>query len=136
MNMKTYTRPTPDAAPLPAAVPCPTAGPAADRAGGTDGVVVHRATQSNHHATVVPSCLGHLPPMPLYLLVAHWALLTGTVLCWDVVSAAFRVEPRRARELLRYLTRYETPVTFRRLSSRPVRLLILSVPDAAPTQPR
>lgn len=90
--------------------------------------------QSNHLPFRRPACLAHLPALPLYLMAAHWALLTGEVLTSAAVGRCFAVEPRRAQEVLRYLQRHPTGVTFTRLAGRRLQLRVLAVPadDALP----
>lgn len=70
------------------------------------------ACQRNHDAFYRPSCLSHLPALPLYLMVAHWGWCTGNVLTAAAVGEAFRLEPRRASAVMRYFARYETGVSF------------------------
>ncbi|WP_071591418.1 CaiF/GrlA family transcriptional regulator [Serratia marcescens] len=59
--------------------------------------------QSNHAEYLLPPELAHLPPMPFYLAVAHFGLLTGQRLTCESVCQAFSVPPRRATEVLRYI---------------------------------
>lgn len=89
-----------------AAMPLP---PPEQVAGGDNAVP---ALQRNHDAFYRPSCLSHLPALPLYLMVAHWGWCTGTVLTAAGVGAAFRLETRRAQAVMRYFARYETDVSF------------------------
>ncbi|HFT7668211.1 TPA: CaiF/GrlA family transcriptional regulator [Serratia marcescens] len=60
--------------------------------------------QSNHEEYTLPDCLAGYPPMPLYLAVAHYGLLTQRVLSREVICQAFHIDTRRALEMLRYLT--------------------------------
>lgn len=81
--------------------------------------------QRNHDAFYRPPCLSHLPALPLYLMAAHWGWCTGEVLTRASVSAAFRLEPRRALAVVRYFTRYETDIAFVRPWRGAVRITAL-----------
>ena len=79
--------------------------------------------QTNQLPYHQPACLAHLPPMPLYLMAAHWALHTGELLTSGVVGSVFAVEPRRALAVLRY----PTCVVCERLAGKSLRLRIIAV---------
>ncbi|WP_089181492.1 CaiF/GrlA family transcriptional regulator [Serratia marcescens] len=59
--------------------------------------------QSNHDGYMLPTCLNHLPPMPLYLAVAHFGLLNNEPLTRELICQAFCIDTRRALEVMRYL---------------------------------
>ncbi|WP_440799923.1 CaiF/GrlA family transcriptional regulator [Serratia marcescens] len=61
------------------------------------------ARQRNHEDYRLPANLSHLPPMPLYLAVAHYALLAQAPVSRQAISGAFRISTRRALEVMRYL---------------------------------
>lgn len=83
------------------------------------------ARQRNHEAFYRPAALSHLPDLPLYLMAAHWGWCTGEVLTRASVSAAFRLESRRALAVMRYFTRYETDIAFVRPWRGAVRITAL-----------
>ena len=72
--------------------------------------------QSNHEGYVLPTTLDHLPPMPLYLAVAHFGLLTGKPVSREVICQAFHLDTRRALEIMRYLVNGAPRVTCKCLS--------------------
>lgn len=94
--------------------------------------------QSNHQPFQRPALLAHLPVLPLYLLAAHWALLTGELLTSSAIGQTFGVEPRRARQVLRYLQQHPRKVLFERLAGRrlQLRVLAVSVLPVSPGRPR
>ncbi|WP_181409081.1 CaiF/GrlA family transcriptional regulator [Serratia sp. SRS-8-S-2018] len=92
--------------------------------------------QSNHESYVLPTCLEHLPPMPLYLAVAHFGLLSGQPLSRAMICQAFHLDTRRALEIMRYLSDGAPRVTCERLSlmqGRGYCLRILAIADPAQT---
>lgn len=91
--------------------------------------------QSNHAPFQRPALLGHLPALPLYLLAAHWALLTGELLTTAAIGQTFGIEPRRARQVLRYLQQHPRKVLFERLMGRRLQLRVLAVPAVSPGRP-
>lgn len=84
--------------------------------------------QSNHGAWWRPDSLSYLPPMPLYLAAAHWSVQAGTPLTGRIVCEIFRIEPRRALEVLRYLLHGQSPVQAERLPGHLLRVRVVSVP--------
>ncbi|MBH2627293.1 CaiF/GrlA family transcriptional regulator [Serratia marcescens] len=72
--------------------------------------------QSNHEEYTLPDCLTSYPPMPLYLAVAHFGLLTQQILSRDVICQAFHIDTRRALEVMRYLVNGAPSVTCECLS--------------------
>ncbi|HCR2979767.1 TPA: CaiF/GrlA family transcriptional regulator [Serratia marcescens] len=92
--------------------------------------------QSNHESYVLPACLDHLPPMPLYLAVAHFGLLTGKPLSREVICQAFHIETRRALEIMRYLVNGAPRVTCKCQSLMQgqgycLRILAIATPEQA-----
>ncbi|MBH2767772.1 CaiF/GrlA family transcriptional regulator [Serratia marcescens] len=67
--------------------------------------------QSNHEEYTLPDCLVNYPPMPLYLAVAHFGLLTQQILSREVICQAFHIDTRRALEVMRYLVNGAPRVT-------------------------
>ncbi|MEL5428873.1 CaiF/GrlA family transcriptional regulator [Serratia nevei] len=92
--------------------------------------------QGNHERYFRPACLANLPTMPLYLAVAYWGLLTGELLSVASLGQAFRIEQRRASEVLRYFVRYRVGVDFDQVSVRPCRLRIRHVSPGASDEAR
>lgn len=72
--------------------------------------------QSNHGEYTLPDCLVNYPPMPLYLAVAHFGLLTQQILSREVICQAFHIDTRRALEVMRYLVNGAPSVTCECLS--------------------
>ncbi|HIF6628455.1 TPA: CaiF/GrlA family transcriptional regulator [Serratia marcescens] len=72
--------------------------------------------QSNHEEYTLPGCLTKYPPMPLYLAVAHFGLLTQQILSREVICQAFHIDTRRALEVMRYLVNGAPSVTCECLS--------------------
>ncbi|WP_337061216.1 CaiF/GrlA family transcriptional regulator [Serratia marcescens] len=72
--------------------------------------------QSNHEEYTLPDCLVNYPPMPLYLAVAHFGLLTQQILSREVICQAFHIDTRRALEVMRYLVNGAPSVTCECLS--------------------
>lgn len=144
--MKKRAQPTPDHRPPHAAHAqvVDTASPSLRRL--PSGSVLAAPKQGNHDAFCRPAGLDHLVGAPLYLLAAHWGVLTGTDLTVASVGQAFHIDTRRAREVLRYFLRYETNVTFLLLGRSPLCLRIIAVrsattaevivaaPEACPTE--
>lgn len=92
--------------------------------------------QSNHESYVLPALLDHLPPMPLYLAVAHFGLLTGKPVSREVICRAFHLDTRRALEIMRYLLNGAPRVTCKCLSLMQgqgycLRILAIAPPDEA-----
>lgn len=90
--------------------------------------------QSNHESYVLPAILDHLPPMPLYLAVAHLGLLTGKPVSREVICQAFHLDTRRALEIMRYLVNGAPRVTCKCLSLMQgqgycLRILAIATPD-------
>ncbi|HEJ0405236.1 TPA: CaiF/GrlA family transcriptional regulator [Serratia marcescens] len=77
------------------------------------------ARQRNHEDYRLPATLSHLPPMPLYLAVAHYALLAQEPVSRQAISGAFRISTRRALEVMRYLLNAHVGVMCARLSPLP-----------------
>lgn len=74
-----------------------------------------RAQQRNHGGYHLPSCLSHLPAMPLYLAVAHLGMLKREPLSRLEVAQAFGLDTRRALEVMRYLASGKTCVACTRV---------------------
>ncbi|MEX3136944.1 CaiF/GrlA family transcriptional regulator [Serratia ureilytica] len=77
------------------------------------------ARQRNHEDYRLPASLSHLPPMPLYLAVAHYALLAQEPVSRQAISGAFRISTRRALEVMRYLLNAHVGVMCARLPPLP-----------------
>ncbi|HID8455195.1 CaiF/GrlA family transcriptional regulator [Serratia marcescens] len=77
------------------------------------------ARQRNHEDYRLPANLSHLPPMPLYLAVAHYALLAQAPVSRQAISGAFRISTRRALEVMRYLLNAHAGVMCARLPPLP-----------------
>lgn len=60
-------------------------------------------SQGGHEPWVLPSCMAHLPRMPLYLTVAWWGLHLGRPFTRHDVSRAFHITPRRASGMMAYI---------------------------------
>ncbi len=100
--------------------------------------------QSNHESYVLPACLDHLPPMPLYLAVAHFGLVMRKPLSREMICQAFQLDTRRALEIMRYLVNGAPRVTCKCLSLMQgqgycLRILAIATPeqsvaDSAPSQ--
>lgn len=60
-------------------------------------------TQGNHLQWVLPANLAHLNAPPLYMAVAWWGLLRGSPFTRADVSGAFRIAPRRAADVMKYI---------------------------------
>lgn len=78
-----------------------------------------QARQRNHEDYRLPASLSHLPPMPLYLAVAHYVLLACAPVSRQAISAAFRISTRRALEVMRYLLNADVGVMCARLPPLP-----------------
>ncbi|MGN2498410.1 CaiF/GrlA family transcriptional regulator [Serratia bockelmannii] len=92
--------------------------------------------QSNHESYVLPVILDHLPPMPLYLAVAHFGLLTEKPLSREMICQAFHLDTRRALEIMRYLVNGAPRVTCKCLSLMQgqgycLRILAIATPEQA-----
>jgi len=61
--------------------------------------------QSNHGDFYLPECLSHLGDPPLYLAVAWWGVLIGRGITREDISLAFRIPPRRAADVMSYISR-------------------------------
>lgn len=90
--------------------------------------------QSNHESYVLPACLDHLPPMPLYLAVAHFGLVMGKPLSREMICQAFQLDTRRALEIMRYLLNGAPRVTCKCLSLMKgqgycLRILAIATPE-------
>ncbi|MEL5615770.1 CaiF/GrlA family transcriptional regulator [Serratia marcescens] len=97
--------------------------------GGTGRYVTPR--QSNHEVYTLPECLANFPPMPLYLAVAHFGLLSGRPLSREDISQAFHIDRRRALEVMRYLVNNAPRVTCKCLSLMKGRGYCLHIIDIA-----
>ncbi len=75
-----------------------------------------KARQRNHESYCLPTILSHLPPMPLYMAVAHYALLKRVPVSRQTISAEFCISTRRALEVLRYLFNAQKGVMCSRLA--------------------
>lgn len=83
------------------------------------GAVRISARQRNHEDYRLPASLSHLPPMPLYLAVAHYVLLAQAPVSRQAISGAFRISTRRALEVMRYLLNNNLGVMCERLAPLP-----------------
>ncbi|CAI1188642.1 CaiF/GrlA family transcriptional regulator [Serratia marcescens] len=112
--------------------------PPPDDAAGVDRHVMPR--QSNHERYALPMILGHLPPMPLYLSVAHFGLLTGKPVSREEICQAFHLDTRRALEIMRYLVNSAPQVTCKCLpliqgQGHRLRILAITTPEGADDTP-
>ncbi|EOV5094258.1 CaiF/GrlA family transcriptional regulator [Serratia marcescens] len=78
-----------------------------------------KARQRNHESYCLPTILSHLPPMPLYMAVAHYALLKRVPVSRQTISVEFRISTRRALEVMRYLFNAKDGVMCTRLPPLP-----------------
>ncbi|MGK8665321.1 CaiF/GrlA family transcriptional regulator [Serratia marcescens] len=77
------------------------------------------ARQRNHEDYRLPASLSHLPPVLLYLAVAHYALLAQAPVSRQAISGEFRISTRRALEVMRYLLNAHVGVMCARLPPLP-----------------
>ncbi|CAI1210392.1 TPA: CaiF/GrlA family transcriptional regulator [Serratia liquefaciens] len=66
--------------------------------------------QSNHGDFYLPARLAHLNDPPLYMAVAWWGLLTGQGMTREYISQTFRIPPRRAADVMTYISRERSDV--------------------------
>lgn len=59
--------------------------------------------QGNHQPWVLPACLVHLKEPCLYIAVAWWGLLKQRPFTRADISAAFRITPRRAADVIEHI---------------------------------
>ena len=62
------------------------------------------ARQPNHGCWHLPECLSHLVSPSLWLAVACWGLQRGVPVTRDDIARAFRISPRRAADVMTYIT--------------------------------
>lgn len=103
------------------------------------GVILGR--QSNHDDFYLPECLRHLGDPPLYMAVAWWGLLSGQGITRDDISLAFRIPPRRAADVMSYISRDRGDIitcerrVVRTTGRRSLVLTITDVRDVEPAAP-
>lgn len=78
-----------------------------------------RARQGNHDDYLLPASLSHLSALPLYLVVAHFALQAGAPVSREKLCRTFRINTRRALAVMRYLLDSKTPVMCTRMPPDP-----------------
>ncbi|MEL5558449.1 CaiF/GrlA family transcriptional regulator [Serratia ureilytica] len=69
--------------------------------------------QSNHDTWCLPECLSALNecrPLMLWEAVAHWTLRQGRFVNRDELAQVFRIAPRRAADIVRYILRSQPDV--------------------------
>ncbi|HEJ7994289.1 TPA: CaiF/GrlA family transcriptional regulator [Serratia liquefaciens] len=97
--------------------------------------------QSNHGDFYLPACLTHLIDPPLYMAVAWWGLLTGQGMTREDISQAFRIPPRRAADVMAYISRERCDVItcerriVRAIGRRSLMLRVSAVRELAPVVP-
>lgn len=99
------------------------------------------AKQSNHGDFYLPACLTHLVDPPLYMAVAWWGLLTGQGMTREDISQTFRIPPRRAADVMSYISRERCDVItcerriVREVGRRSLMLRVSAVRELAPVVP-
>lgn len=88
--------------------------------------------QSNHEPYFRPAILTGYPVLPLYRAVALWGWLTGSVVSVQTLQTVFRLERRRADDVVRYLSKSRKGMDVERVALRPLRLRIRHVAFHAP----
>ena len=78
-----------------------------------------RARQGNHDDYLLPASLSHLSALPLYLVVAHFALQAGAPVSRVALCQTFCINTRRALAVMRYLLDSKTPVMCARVPPHP-----------------
>lgn len=106
-------------------------------------------SQGGHEPWVLPSCVAHLPRMPLYLTVAWWGLHLGCPFTRHDVSRAFHITPRRASGVMAYIAhrcgeRIDSEFILRAIGSCQEQMVLKvhsvenrrALPDRLPSAPR
>lgn len=88
--------------------------------------------QSNHEPYFRPAILAGEPVLPLYRAVAIWGWLTGSIVSVRTLQVAFKLERRRADDVVRYLSKPRIGVDVDKVALRPLRLRIRHVAPHAP----
>ncbi|MGP2734220.1 CaiF/GrlA family transcriptional regulator [Serratia bockelmannii] len=68
-----------------------------------DGSDFVKLRQSNHGGYMLPAELKYLQALPLYMVIAHWGLLSGKPFSRTDISQTFHISLRRAADIMTYI---------------------------------